>query len=1295
MLTSDQASALARQTGKAVKADAATTATDELVANADGTFTLTQSVMPVRRYQGGEWRSLDATLVRHKDGTVGPTLASTDLVLSGGGSGPLATMKSGASSMSLDLPADLGTKLPAPTLEGATATYALQPGIDLKVTADTLGGFSEVLVVKDATAATNPALKKLAFKTTAKGVDLAIDPAGNITAKDKAGRTHFSAPSPERGVWDSATDPSAATTPDPRTGILLDAKSGTPAASSHLEPGAHARIGRLKSEYQDGAITLAPDQELLAGKDTVWPLYIDPSYAAGSSLQNWTYVSSAFPNQSYWRTTDASGLRVGYNGWESPYFAARAFAQMSMPSQLSGAQIISSTFYATETYAPSCGGRNVELWLTGAVNSGTTWNNQTSWINKLDTKSEAHGYSSDCPAAGIGFNSQAAVQAAVNINVDNVTLGLRATDESDSYGYKKFQPGSMYMTTTYNHAPSTPDGLNTSPPTSCSANPPSLVGNGDIALYANANDSDGGALNAAFKVVKDGTSTVVASGTPGATAGTTASFLIPRNTLVSAANGAATTFAWNVYSSDGSLNSPTSTTCKFTFDPTVPGAPSITPPANPTYTVGTAATFTFKSNASGATPSSFLYQLNGAAPASVTPVSGAATASIKPTRAVNTLTVTSVSPGGNIGNTAVLIFNAAAPATAAENDLTGTGRADLAVVGGQVGLPSGYWLSSAASNRSINAAADNIGTKGTGLNAPGSAADWNGNQAITGRYASGTGFNDVLAYNPSTGSGSILYGNGDGSPLSPNSGSQVNVNSAVFVDSNTSAKATQVANAGALYQIANEIPGTRPGILMLINGQLSLSGPAGIPGAFELAANSVPLTTANPTGAGNWTGWTITSALVNNRPALFARNATTGQLWYYSPTVLTNLATNAFLGTDNGPTAPVKVAASGFTGSAFPVLQAADINRDGTVDLWSVAPTGTVTARLFNGSALTVQTTQTLTPPTHEWALAEGGTEGSRVASTADLASGLTLTGSTGATWSNRGLFTPNVRLNTASSGVLSASGPAVNASTNFSVSVWANPDDVSGGVVLSQDGTNNSRFMLFSDGPGTKQWRFCMATREDGWYYDCARGEGPQGLIQTGVWTHLGATYNATTKIMALYVNGLCVATAVHAPVTGTDRGFRVGDYMYTGNHEVYFPGAVSDVRTWAGTTLGTDQMAILSGTPGYVLFPSDDTNYPSKSTWTSGRATMTFDSGVLTVRSVTGATWTGGKAGYPNAVLCLQSDGNLVIYPDASRTSGTALWTSNTGPRSNASMFLQPDGNLVIYNFDGQPLWSTGTWM
>ena len=160
--TPPQALAQAKRTGKAVPVTGATTATSTLTANPDGTLTLTEDAVPVRAQVDGTWRALNPDLVRNANGTLSPAVSTSPLALSGGGSSPLATMTDGPYALSVYAP----MRLPAPTVSGATATYAgVLPGVDLIVTATASGGYSEDLRVDSRAAAADPGLASLTFAT--------------------------------------------------------------------------------------------------------------------------------------------------------------------------------------------------------------------------------------------------------------------------------------------------------------------------------------------------------------------------------------------------------------------------------------------------------------------------------------------------------------------------------------------------------------------------------------------------------------------------------------------------------------------------------------------------------------------------------------------------------------------------------------------------------------------------------------------------------------------------------------------------------------------------------------------------------------------------------------------------------------------------------------------------------------------------------------------------------------------------------------------------------------------------
>jgi hypothetical protein len=160
---------------------------------------------------------------------------------------------------------------------------------------------------------------------------------------------------------------------------------------------------------------------------------------------------------------------------------------------------------------------------------------------------------------------------------------------------------------------------------------------------------------------------------------------------------------------------------------------------------------------------------------------------------------------------------------------------------------------------------------------------------------------------------------------------------------------------------------------------------------------------------------------------------------------------------------------------------------------------------------------------------------------------------------------------------------------------------------------------------------------------------------------------------------------------------------YFDQGEIHAYFPGDIADVEIWRNTTLTPTEIADLSGTPGYDLFPSDGTTYASASSatayqWKTACADAGFYQGKLTIKEICSgsSTVTYGPGGYPNAVLTLQNDGNLVIYAnaaDAAAANAGALWAANTDTNPGDAMFLQPDGNLVIYGTYGNVLWQSGT--
>jgi hypothetical protein len=1088
-LSEQEALARAKTTGKPVQVTAATTVSSTLTANPSGKLTLTTTSEPVRKRVGGSWVPLSATLERNADGSISPAVTTSGLRLSGGGTGPPAVMADDGASLSLTAP----FALPVPSLSGGTASYAnVLPGVDLKVTADDQGGFSEILVVKNAAAARNPALKHLEFTTrTTGGISLHADAAGNITAATHGGHVLFSAPAPH--MWDStASSRPARTVTDTATGQKIDVRTGQPATSTAAAPGEAARTAGIGVHLADRTLTLTPAASLLGAKNATYPEYIDPTYAAGSAEQAWTTVNSDYSSQSYWKTSGY--LQVGYDDWDATLNGvARSFVREAVPSTLYTATIYSSTVYFTDEWSASCTAEGVQLWLTGGISSSTTWNAQPAWDSELASKSFAYGHDSSCAAQSVGFDITSQMKTSAADNWANITLGLRASSETDDLGWKQFSHV-VTMTTTYDHAPSTPTVLTTSPATTCAASTPDTIGNGDVMLYAQVHDADGGTLHTTF----DATTTSGGTTVKDATAGTTAAIQIPQSTLDTVAGGSVTEISWNVTVSDGTLSSGTSATCHFDFDPTYPGEPTVTQEAS-SYTIGTAASFDITANSDGSTPSEYYWQLNGAASHTVTATSGDATISVTPTRGTNALTVTAVSSGGNIGDTATVIFNATAPANAADGDMTGDGIPDLVTAGGTgTGLPAGLWLYKAQAGPSLTAGDGDVITSGTDIGVEGNGiagdykpADFNGGQVVTGLFTD-NGLQDTLVYYPSgtyAGQGVILGGNGDGSVLeSQDAGNTTQVTADTLANPDPDGDSSlQVANG---YNADPNDNAAYPDLIAVsgdsTNGYyLEYYQNGGTPGYWW---GSVQLTaTSTPDGTMDWNDWTIaTMADSAGNTDMFLYDAATGALYLWEDFTVDDTDgiasyTSYELFTDWSP------------GGTVASLHAADITGTGPA-VWAVTTSGTVAswtaAGLTSTPAVTEVASQPLLGPVHEWRLGDG-TSGQ-------------------ATWDTSDLFNPAVDFN-GTSGYMSTGTQAISPASSYTISAWVKPEALAG-IVLSEYGTEASciRLSIYAATSTSGYWRFATTSADSATATSTEATSDGANNVRLGTWTHLTVTYNS-----------------------------------------------------------------------------------------------------------------------------------------------------------------------------------------
>ncbi|MGW0871750.1 FG-GAP-like repeat-containing protein [Streptomyces sp. NPDC002740] len=567
MTEEDKALADARASGQPVEVVSARTESSDTWAQPDGSVSVKQYGSAVRVWRDGAWIGTDPTLTIATDGSLVPKAAAVSVRFSGGGTGPMLTGIRDGRTLSLTWP----KALPTPTLAANVATYAeVLPGVDLQLKAE-VEGFSQLLVVKNAEAAKNPELTQLQFAIGTVGLDVSKDnETGALEATDPAGQTVFTSPTPM--MWDS----SRPTTTQARQ--LISAFTATASTTQDsFDPGAGSKDATMETSVSGDTLTITPEQDLLTGAETTYPVYIDPTWSSNVRT-HWARVYQAYPGTSFWDAKDV--VRVGYEAETGGLDRiSRSFFDMDT-SAAQGTQVKSATFRIQNTWSWSCQAREVQLFEVGGISKKTTWNNQPSRIGSvLDAVNAAKGWSSDCPAGNLEFNATSVVRKAAAADAANVTLGMYAASETDTFGWKKFDPKTAVLEIVYNNPPSTPTDLGTYPSTSCTAG--GTIGNTSVTLYAKVDDPDPGNLTAQFQLFAAGSTTPVYESSVAALRGRVPKVVLPTDKTPSG------TYTWKVRAkdSDGAY-SPYSKTCTFTLDRVRPSKPPVISSQDNTYPSG-------------------------------------------------------------------------------------------------------------------------------------------------------------------------------------------------------------------------------------------------------------------------------------------------------------------------------------------------------------------------------------------------------------------------------------------------------------------------------------------------------------------------------------------------------------------------------------------------------------------------------------------------------------------------------------------------------------------------------------
>ncbi|WP_405807148.1 DNRLRE domain-containing protein [Streptomyces sp. NBC_00210] len=744
-----EAARQAKKSGKDVEITAKRTANTTTWAQPDGLLRTRTYSDTIRAKVGNDWKKIDTTLQRVKGGYA--PKAVNDPLLFSAGTGTAAkrasrdtprttlvvgTIANGSEAdeswsqlVSLhtdghDVVVSWPGPLPAPVVNGSRALYEnIRPGIDLLLTARD-SGYSHLLIVHNLQAAADPLLDDLNYRLSSPDLKFRMNADSHVvSAVDADGEEFATAPTPY--LWDSAGEVKATIGEEPAATASASAPIPSPSTEHPTltlpglagpQPGTHDRV--LEATLAtDNTLSLKVDKRLLNDADTVYPVFIDPSFKGHK--RNWTLLYSKYPSSSFYNGQNfndgTNEARVGYEADSGGL--SRSVFTFDFDAKAHGSTVKEAWFYVNQTYSWGCSSRQYDLWITNSISGTNTWNNQPGWDHVINSATNGYGYrAGTCPDRWVKLDIKPEAQLAAKNQWGKLTMGLRAANESDTNAWKKFLANgesSPYIDVIYNHPPNEPllSSMKLIPGSVCATGEviPS-VGKTDLTFTATGSDKDLNLEHVHLKIwPNDDAAHPVRNGDYTPNSSGTINVSVPWTSFT---HGKTYTWtAWSIDTEDAvSALGPagTNSLCQFSVDQNAPNSPTVESTDFPdpgddgniwsTLKFGSPGAVTFKPSGSSTDIKKYEYGVNSVSFSNpVTPgAGGIATVNVSPTHAgPNTLYVRAVDSAGNASAGTTYSFNVTPKAGLdLPGDITGDGFPDLLATSS-----TGNLLSYSADNR--------------------------------------------------------------------------------------------------------------------------------------------------------------------------------------------------------------------------------------------------------------------------------------------------------------------------------------------------------------------------------------------------------------------------------------------------------------------------------------------------------------------------------------------------------------------------------------------------------------------